>query len=197
MRIVAGEFRGREIIGPEDDRIRPTSDRAREALFSILQSGRLQRAAGSSPAAGISGAEVLDVFAGTGALGLEALSRGAQRVTFLEKDSAALKILRENIERFGCETRCRILQADVLRPPVAERPADLIFLDPPYGEDVGSAALPALAAKGWLARSCLIALEQPGGRDIALPDNFEVLDRRRYGRAEICFLTYRPDSEES
>lgn len=196
MRIVAGQFRGREIIAPEDKRIRPTSDRARESLFNILQSGRLQREAGGSADAALAGISVLEVFAGTGALGLEALSRGAQIVTFLEKDPGALKILRQNIERFGCGNRCRVLQADALEPPAAEAPADLILLDPPYGEDIATGTLQALAEKGWVAAGCLIALEQPAGRTLVLPGEFRSLDRRRYGRAEFHFLSFVGQPQE-
>jgi 16S rRNA (guanine966-N2)-methyltransferase len=190
MRIVAGAWRGREIVAPEDGRIRPTSDRAREALFNILQGGRLQRLAGNAPAAILAGACVLDVFAGTGALGFEALSRGARSVTFLERDPSALRVLRKNAEKFACAAACRIVAADALQPPAAEEAAGLALLDPPYGEDIAAEALAALAARGWLAGGCLVALEQPAGRSLALPADFQTLERRRYGRAEFHFLIY-------
>src|SRR4051794_34868287 len=142
MRIVGGAWRGRRLVAPAGITTRPTADRVRQALFDRLL---------HAPWAGrevLEGARVLDGFAGTGALGLEALSRGAAEAVFLERDRAALAVLRTNIGSCGAEARCRVLAADVLRPPPGQF-CTLVFLDPPYGADLVPQATAALARTGW------------------------------------------------
>ena len=182
MRIIAGRHRGRVLAAPEGRAVRPTSDRAREALFDILAHGRFSE----GPA--FDEARVLDAFAGTGALGLEALSRGAAFATFIEKDRAALKALRANIAALGEEQTTAILPGDALRPPKAAAPVTLAFLDPPYGEGLAAPALTALAAAGWLAEGALCVVEVGAKETLAAPEGFEVLEERKYGAAKVVFL---------
>lgn len=187
MRIVAGDFRGRPIRTPPGGATRPTSDRAREAIFNILVH------APWSP--GLQGRRVLDLFAGSGALGLEALSRGAAEALFVDQSEAALAAVRANLEAFGVGGRARLMRQDgaklgVLGPDRA--PFHLAFLDPPYGKGLGEAALGGLEAGGWLAPGAVVVLEQ--GVDEA-PEplaGYEEIDERRYGAARVRFL--RPSS---
>jgi 16S rRNA (guanine966-N2)-methyltransferase len=185
MRIIAGRHRGRPLLAPEGDAVRPTSDRAREALFNILAHGDL--AAAGPPYAD---AIVLDAFAGTGAFGLEALSRGAAEAIFLEKSRPALAALRRNIATLGEEKRSRIIIADATAPPKAAAPATLAFLDPPYGKGLVIPSLTALATAGWLASDALVIIEVPATEALAPLAGFTPLDDRRYGVAKLVFLRY-------
>ena len=185
MRIIAGLHRGRRLIAPEGDRTRPTADRVRQALFDMLW---------HAPWAGrerIEGARVLDAFAGTGALGLEALSRGASQADFIENDRAALAALRANIATCKEAARCNALAADALKPPRAQGPCDLVFLDPPYREGVMEAALAALGLAGWIAPDALISAEYAAGAPLTPPPGFAVLAERAHGAAHLLIL--RPD----
>ena len=176
MRIVAGTWRGRRLVVPAGIDTRPTSDRARQALFDMLL---------HAPWAGrdaVGGASVLDVFAGTGALGLEALSRGAAAATFIERDRAALHALRTNIAACGAEPRSIVVPGDALEPP-AGRLCALVFLDPPYGQGLVARALERLAARGWVGPEALIVAETR--RDEAVPGPAPVLAERMYGAARI------------
>src|SRR5690348_6180957 len=150
LRIVGGVHRGRRLVVPPGDAVRPTSDRAREALFNILSHGNF--AAGGLPFAG---RPVLDAFAGTGALGLEALSRGASAAAFIESDRAALAVLRRNIATLGEEDRASIVTGDATRPPRVLFACAVAFLDPPYHSGLAAPALAALAAAGWLGQDAL------------------------------------------
>jgi 16S rRNA (guanine966-N2)-methyltransferase len=183
MRIIAGRHRGREIQAPAGRDVRPTGDRARQALFNILEHG-IFAAEGSL----IAGRPVLDVFAGTGALGLEALSRGALSATFIELSPAARRVLADNIARLGEGDRARILTADATRPPVALEPCALAFLDPPYGSGLASVALPALADAGWLLQGALAVVEIAASEAMTAPTGFAIQDERRYGAARLVFL---------
>ncbi|HEX4114226.1 MAG TPA: 16S rRNA (guanine(966)-N(2))-methyltransferase RsmD [Stellaceae bacterium] len=168
---------------PEGRGVRPTASRAREALFDILgHAAFAERRA-------IDGARVLDAFAGTGALGLEALSRGAAHASFMERDRDARALLAANIAALGEDENARVLAADALHPPRAPAPCELIFMDPPYGEDVAAAALSALAQQDWIAGGAVIALELPAKHHFAIPGGFVLRDQRRYGRASILFVT--------
>jgi 16S rRNA (guanine966-N2)-methyltransferase len=187
VRIVAGSHRGRALVAPEGREVRPTSDRAREALFNILVHGGFGEGGGSI----LQGARVVDGFAGTGALGLEALSRGAAHATFIERDRAALAALRRNIAALKEEGRTRIVQADATAPPPAAQPAILALLDPPYRSGLGAPALLALARGRWLASGALASLEIAArGEEFAPPEGFTVEDERRYGAAKILLLRH-------
>ncbi len=183
VRIVGGRLRGRALEGPEDQSIRPTADRAREALFGLLTQGRVVQDHPLFP-----GARVIDAFAGTGALGIEALSRGAESAVFLENAPAALAILRRNLRSVDLVRQSEVLPADATRPPAPRAPADLLLMDPPYRGGLAAPALAALAAAGWLATDALIVVEQERGEAFLAPAGFREVERRRYGRAEFVFL---------
>jgi 16S rRNA (guanine966-N2)-methyltransferase len=189
LRIVGGRHRGRPLAAPAGGTVRPTSDRAREAVFNILMHNpALRTAEGADP---VAGAAVLDAFAGTGALGLEALSRGAERLTAIEIDTGAGETLRDNLRRAGELARARLYRADATKPPrrpAGEPPCSLVFLDPPYGEGLAELALAALSSQGWFAAGALCVVEVGGRDDFVPPDGFAMLDERRYGRARILFL---------
>ena len=175
MRIVAGACRGRTLTAPPGSQTRPTADRVRQALFDML----LHAPWGGRDA--IENARTLDVFAGTGALGLEALSRGAAHATFIEHDRAALAALRANIAALRAEQRSRVLAVDALTPP-AGQPCSLIFLDPPYGKDLVPRALARLQATEWISPDALIVAET--GRDEPPPFT-DLLAERAHGAALI------------
>ncbi len=186
MRIVAGRHRGRPLLSPDDQRVRPTSDRARESLFNILEHGKFS-VGGLSP---LRGAIVLDAFCGTGALGLEALSRGADAATFMDNNTAALRLAQANAKALGETARARFVDSDVCRPPRPNAPCNVAFLDPPYGEALAVPALAALAEAGWLAPGAIAIVEIALGDDIAPPPGFAPADERRYGKAKLTFLRW-------
>ncbi len=164
--------------------VRPTASRAREALFDILMHARF------AERELIKGAHVLDAFAGTGALGLEALSRGATRASFMERDRDIRKLLIDNVNALGEQARASVLAVDALHPPRATVPYDLIFMDPPYTEAVAVTALEALATQGWIADDAIVSLEVAAKTNFDPPDDFALLDTRRYGKARIVFLRF-------
>lgn len=187
MRIVGGSLRGRRLLAPPDRSLRPTAERTRESLFDLLTQGRAL--AGEDA---VAGATVLDAFAGTGALGIEALSRGAESAVFLEKTSAACYLIRQNLMSFGLSERARVQQGDALHPPPVARPVDLCLMDPPYGAELEEAAVAALARAGWLGPRTLIALERSSKDKTTLPPDAELLDDRRYGKARILLFRLKP-----
>lgn len=184
LRIAGGRHRGRPLRALEGTTTRPTAARVREAVFDILLHGR--------PAAlqPLQGARVLDAFAGTGALGLEALSRGAAHATFLERDRAALALLRANAEALGEAGRCTIVAADATAPVRAPEPAGIVLLDPPYGEAMVEKALGALTEAGWIAAGTVVVAEGAERDPFALPPGFRLVDERRYGRTVVRFLAF-------
>lgn len=182
MRIVGGEWRGRRLAGPKAEGIRPTSDRLREALFNVLAHAYDDA---------VEDAVVLDLFAGTGALGFEALSRGAARALFVDEGRQAGALIREGIATLGCETRARLIPRDATRlGPALDRPATLAFCDPPYRKDLAPAALAAAAAGGWLASGALILVEEAAEAAPVLPPGFSELERRSYGETTVTFGRY-------
>jgi 16S rRNA (guanine966-N2)-methyltransferase len=187
MRIVAGKHRGRRIAAPEGHDVRPTSDRAREAVFNILQHGNFT-ADGTSP---LIDAHVLDVFAGSGALGLEALSRGAARLTCIENSATARSALRANVKTLGETARVTVVQADATKPPMpAGQPCQLVLMDPPYRSGLAAPALAALAERGWLADGAICVAEISAAEALEAPAGFTPIDERRYGKAKLMFLCY-------
>lgn len=188
LRIVGGRHRGRAIATPEGEATRPTAARAREALFNILAHASW-RDDGTSP---LIEARVLDAFAGSGALGLEALSRGAAHATFLDNDAAAIRIIGENLRKLGDAGAAKVVRADATRPPPSRQACDLAFLDPPYRSGLAAPALAALAEAGWLAASAIATVELGSTEDLVLPAGFEQIDERRYGAAKIAILKYAP-----
>jgi 16S rRNA (guanine966-N2)-methyltransferase len=188
MRVVGGRHRGRRLVAPAGDAVRPTSDRAREALFNILSHGEF--AAAGSPFAEET---VLDAFAGTGALGIEALSRGAARALFIETDRAALSALRRNLAALDEEDAAEVVAGDATRPPRARGAATVAFLDPPYRSGLAAPALTALADMGWLVPRALVVVELAAKEEFAAPDGFIIMDERTYGAARLIFLRREGD----
>lgn len=174
MRIIAGKYGGRRLNVPKDKAVRPTTDRVREALFSALAT-RLNFA----------DTHVLDAFAGTGALGLEALSRGAQFVTFMDSAPTSLKLVKDNISALKADN-AKALRGDATKPKPYKGPAhNLLFLDPPYGKGLVEPALIALGTQGWLADETLAVIETDRREDITLPQGWVEVDERRYGDTKI------------
>lgn len=182
MRIVAGSHRGRTLLAPPGDAIRPTRDRIREAVFNILAHAAW---ADDSP---LVGARVLDAFCGSGALGLEALSRGAASAVFLDSNPAALDCARANAATLREEARATFVRADALKPPPARTPATLAFLDPPYAKGLIEPALTALAATGWFAPGAIVVAESDSRDAVTVPDEFETVDERTYGHTTVRIL---------
>jgi 16S rRNA (guanine966-N2)-methyltransferase len=190
LRIVGGVHRGRRLVPPEGDTVRPTSDRAREALFNIVSHGDFA-------ASGLifAGRPVLDAFAGTGAVGLEALSRGASAAIFIEDNREALAVLRRNIATFGEEGRAQIVAGDATRPPRAAQACAVAFLDPPYRSGLAAPALEALAAAGWLAPDALVVIEVAAREDVPPAVGFTLIGERVYGAARLIFLRREPPGD--
>ncbi len=183
MRIVAGIHRGRTLRAPAGHAIRPTLDRVREAVFNVLAHGIAWD--------GIGGARVLDLFAGAGALGLEALSRGAAHAVFVDRDDGALAAIRGNAAALGEGERVTVIKADATRLGIAsagERGFTLAFLDPPYGQGLVAPTLRALAAGGWLVQGAIVVVETGAAEALAAPAAFAIFDVRTWGPARVSFL---------
>ena len=181
MRVVGGRLRGRSLANPKSNVIRPTADRLREALFNILVH------AYDDP---IAGARVLDLFAGTGALGIEAVSRGAAFVLFVDDGAEARALLRENVAAFGLGGTSKVFRRDAtkLGPAHPIEPFSLVFLDPPYGKGLAEKALASAQSGGWLARDALIVVEEAAKPAFTAPDGFTELERRRYDDTEFVIM---------
>lgn len=181
MRIVAGRFRGKALTPPKDQSIRPTSDRVRESVFNILVS-RLGPDLGQ--------AKVLDLFAGTGALGLEAASRGASLVVFIDNSVEGRGLIRGHVEAFGIGGTTKILKRDATGLGSVERfaPFDLIFLDPPYAKGLGELALKSALEGGWIAPGATIVWEEKKGVSVDVPDGLTIEDSRDYGDTTVRIL---------
>lgn len=193
MRIVGGELRGRSLLSPKGLSTRPTSDRAREAVFNILHHARWAKRGL------LQDATALDAFAGTGALGIEALSQGAKHAVFIERDHAAAKTCQDNIDTLGLKARAQLLRLDALRPPprppyIARR--SLVFLDPPYGRDMGAQALAALAGKDWLEKGAVCVMEMAKRQPEPPPPGFVQHDERAYGVALVRFLEWAGNGDQ-
>lgn len=187
LRINAGRWRGRKLAAPADRGIRPTSDRARIALFNILAHGADYRAGETALPRG---AHVVELFAGTGALGLEALSRGAAHVVFVEKDRANAALLGRNIATLDCEDEATLLVRDALDPGPAARRCALALLDPPYGSGLGGPSLSALRGRGWLLPDAIAVLEVGARERFEPPPGFVLLEERVHGAARLIFLRF-------
>ena len=186
LRIIAGAWRGRSIEVPPGNIIRPTSDRVREALFNRLAH------AFTDDGFRLAGARVVDVFAGTGALGLEALSRGAAQAVFLDRNPDAIALIKRNVTKLGAEDHAMIMNADGAHAPRAAVPCDLAFLDPPYGEGLVQPALKSLALQGWLKPGALVTVETDADEPAPMAAGYSFLDRREYGRVAVSILKFTP-----
>lgn len=183
MRIVGGQWRGRRLATPRTDAIRPTSDRLRESLFNVLTHGYDDA---------VEGARVLDLFSGTGALGFEALSRGASYALLVDEGSEARSVIRANIEAFGAEGITRLFRRDATKLGDSG-PAgrfSLLFCDPPYGRDLAPAALASAASGGWLAQDALAVVEEVASVTVSLPQGFTELERRVYGDTAVTIARF-------
>src|SRR5690349_19465267 len=181
MRVVGGKLRSRPIAGPKGEGLRPTADRLREALFNILAH------AYGDP---VAGARVLDLFAGTGALGIEAISRGAAYVLFVDEGVEARALLRDNVEALGLGGISRIFRRDATRLGIAHpiEPFSLVFIDPPYGKGLGEKALVSAREGGWLQPEAMIVVEEAAESAFKVPEGFIELERRQYDDTEFVLL---------
>jgi len=187
MRIVGGRLRGRALAAPKSQGIRPTADRLRESLFNILTHAH------ADP---VAGARVLDLFAGTGALGLEAVSRGAAFALFVDDGAEARALLRQNVEALGLAAVTKIFRRDAtkLGPAHPVEPFSLVFLDPPYGKGLAEKALVSVRDGGWLTPDAMLVVEEAAETEFSVPEGFTELDRRGYGDSKIVLakLTGKP-----
>ncbi len=181
MRIVGGKFRGREIKGPDSLATRPTSDRVRESIFNILAHGLTDFT--------LEEARVLDLFAGTGALGLEAISRGAKFCCFIEEDQPARGVIRTNADSCGVIGQCKIWRRDAtdLGPAAPQTPFTLAFVDPPYAKGLGEKALASLVLGGWLVPGAIVVLEENEKAFVPDVSGLTLLDTRIYGETSVRF----------
>ncbi|NEU14155.1 16S rRNA (guanine(966)-N(2))-methyltransferase RsmD [Methylobacterium sp. BTF04] len=183
MRIVGGDYSGRRLATPKTDAIRPTSDRLREALFNVLAHAYDDA---------VAQARVIDLFAGTGALSFEALSRGAAYALLVDEGAEARGLIRENIEAFGCEGKTRLFRRDAtkLGPVGTSGTFTLVFCDPPYGRDLAPAALKSAAEGGWLAPDALAVVEEAANVQVVPPPGFSERERRVYGDTAVAFFRF-------
>lgn len=179
MRIIGGKYRGRRLISPDDRHIRPTSDRLRESLFNMIQHG---------PYPDLDGARVLDMFAGTGAFGLEALSRGAAHVTFLDTDRRSLKLIHQNVDLLNGKEITTIECANATKPFSNIGNFDIIFLDPPYKKDLLGPTLQNIQLQGLASPESLIITESSKDEDIVFNEFFKIIIQKNIGSSQICFL---------
>ena len=182
MRIVAGKFKGREIKGPASESTRPTSDRVRESLFNVLAHG--------IDGFSLEDARVMDLFAGTGALGLEAISRGAKYCCFVEEDAGARGVIRTNADSCSVIGQTRIWRRDAtdLGPCSPQSPYDLVFVDPPYGKGLGEKALASLINGGWLAQDSVVVLEEASKSQVGEVTGLALIDSRTYGDTTVMIF---------
>lgn len=178
MRIISGKFKGRKLYTPMGDDIRPTADRTRESIFNLLMHGAY---AGEA----IIDQHVLDLCSGTGALGLEAISRGARMATFIDQNKYAIELGKKNALHCGATSQCFFVQADVTKLPPAREPAALVLMDAPYDTPLLAPAYASLLRGGWLKPGTLLIVEQPRTTDAPLLDGAEHTDTRQYGKAKI------------
>jgi 16S rRNA (guanine966-N2)-methyltransferase len=180
VRIVGGRFRGRSLTGPKTMAVRPTSDRLRETLFNVLAH------AYEDP---VEGARVLDLFAGTGALGLEALSRGASTVLFVDDSTEGRGLVRANVDALGVAGITKVFRRDATRLGAVHpnQPFTLVFCDPPYGRDLATAALASAAKGGWFAPGALVVIEEAADAALTLPPGLALLEERDYGDTKVVF----------
>lgn len=185
MRIIAGEWRGRKLAAPKGDGTRPTADRARETLFAML----------TSRLGDFAGLQVADLFAGSGALGLEALSRGAEHCLFVEQDRAAVGVIRANITSLGAQARTRVEAGSVMQLRAATKPLDLILADPPYQSGAGEVALDRLLRLGWIGPETWVAVETGFKEDIAVKGLTLEADRR-VGKGKLSLMRLAPSDAD-
>ena len=186
MRIIAGEWRGRKLTAPKGDATRPTADRTRETLFSML----------TSRLGSFEDLQVADLFAGSGALGLEALSRGADHCLFVEQDRAACDTIRANVGTLGAQRRCALETASVMHLRPAKKPYDLMLLDPPYHTGAGAVALDRLLRLEWIGPATWVAVETGAKEDVAV-EGLDIDTERRIGKGKLTLLRLSCDPKDT
>ncbi len=180
MRIIAGKFRGVKLLSPKGENTRPTADKARESLFNILDHGKFSKI--------LRGAKIVDIFAGTGALGLEAMSRGAKSAVFFEQDNNAIATLKANINKCKINDDCQINRTTALQPPQRNITYDILFFDPPYHQEFADKSLIAFDNIGWIGKDSLNIIQTHPKDQFTMPDGFELIDQRKYGAAKFLFI---------
>lgn len=190
MRIVGGSLRGRRLEAPPSSVTRPTGDRVRESLFNVLENLFQER--------GLSYNDVsfLDAFAGSGALGIESLSRGGSAASFIEQNNGAYQIIKDNVLRLGLEKQVKTYRRDALKPGAPHLQHQVVFLDPPYGKNLSPKALKALDKANWLTQTCFVVLELGQNEQTPLLEGFTFLDRRLYGTTHILFFAREPVNQK-
>lgn len=186
MRIIAGKHRGRRIMSLESKTVRPTTGKAREAIFSILTSGNFLHDGISI----LEDATVIDICCGTGAVGLEALSRGAGKVIFIDSDPTAIDLVKYNLKAFGEDDHAKTLRSDATMLPMAQQRCQVAFVDPPYEKGLAMPILKSLSTRGWLEKGAVIICEMSRREDITLPEGYTELSQRQYGRTKVLILEW-------
>lgn len=188
MRVISGRFKGRiiETAQDKDKKLRPTTGRTREALFNILCHGQFAEGCNKL----LSGARVLDLFCGSGALAIEALSRGATYAVLIDIEKAHLEVARKNIRNLGEEENAAFIRANSSTPPPAHVPCNLVFIDPPYNQNLSEPTLQSLVRGNWLAKDAVVVVESAKKEDITYPDGFIELADRHYGNSRIRILRW-------
>ncbi len=186
MRIIAGKFRGIKLLSPKGKNTRPTADKARESLFNILDHGKFSKV--------IHDAKIVDIFAGTGALGLEAMSRGAKSAIFFEQDNDAIAALKSNINICKINNDCEINKTSALQPPQSNMAYDILFFDPPYYQELANKSLVIFNNKGWIDKNSLNIVQIHPKDQFTIPEGFELTDQRKYGAAKFLFITKTRDN---
>lgn len=187
MRIIAGTHRGKALARPPGNITRPMMDKVRESVFNILTHQNWKASDSNS----LNDAIILDAFAGSGAIGLEAVSRGAKFAYFFDKSPKALAIVRENVWNLQEQQRCKLLKADATKPPRTTHAMDLVFLDPPFGKNLVLICLPPLLREGWIDENTLIVAEVATNEGLIIPETFNVVFEKTYGTARVLFLQLR------
>lgn len=181
MYIVAGKHKGRRIESPEGREVRPTAARTREAIFNILAHGRYAEK-------GLLKGRVADVFCGSGAMGLEALSRGAQQITFVDKSGESLRAAEYNLKQFGEQSHARLIRADSSQLPPAPHPHEILFIDPPYRSGLAIGSLNTARLGGWLAPEGVAVIETAWKEEVTIPEGYALIDERKYGNTRVLLL---------
>ncbi len=187
LRIISGQFKGRRLDAPDGPQIRPTSNRLRERIFSILQ----------SRVGSLEGLSVADIFAGTGAMGIEAVSRGAAKAWFVEKHEDSLELLRGNLEKIGIAGLVRVIAADARQLPKADEAFNILFLDPPYRRRLAEPTLTSLVECGWAGNESLVIVEIAADDRFDLPDGFRMVDERQQGNNRVVFAVFAGASKST
>jgi 16S rRNA (guanine966-N2)-methyltransferase len=187
MKIISGRLRGRIIKTTDDKNFRPTTTKTREALFSMLTSGRFLDEEGTSV---LQDAVVMDLFAGAGSLGFEALSRGASKVVAIDIEQERINMVKENATRFGEIANITLLRADAAMLPKARMQCDIVFMDPPYGKNLAAPALKSITNQGWLKENAVVIVEIDKKEKFEALPGFEFIDERTYGKTKIVILIY-------